>query len=532
MPAISGGDALALSLKSHDVNTIFGLPGVQIYGAMEGLYNQSEIEFITTRHEQAATYMADGFSRSSGQVGVSLVVPGPGIQNASAGIGTAYAASSKVLSISGQIPRDMIGVDRGLLHEINDQLDLIKPITKWSKRVLYASEIPEAVTDAFYHLNTGRPRPVHIEIPPEALTESTDFSLPEKGNYTQTPPSKQSLKNAVSLIHSAKNPLIIAGGGCISSNAGEQLMRFAELLQSPIITTPEGKGSIDERHPLSIGSLRTRNDPYNSLISNHDLIIAIGTRLSFPEILSDQDVLQIDIDPEEIGRNYKNTQGVIGDASLSLFEINNEIEHKLSSNQDRYSEIVKLRDYRLSDDMRVSPHDEYVKAIRSALPENGIFVSGMTQVGYYSRGFFPTYYPRTFFTSSYFGNLGYAFPFALGAKVANPDKPVLAITGDGGFMFNVQELSTAVRYGINTITILFNDNAFGNVKRDQETLYNGHTIGSDLLNPDFMKLSESFGVIGIQATSPKDLKNAIISSLDSKKPVLIEVPYGPTPYPF
>lgn len=532
MPTIPGGDALALSLKNHGVDTIFGLPGVQIYGAMEGLYNHPEIEFITTRHEQAATYMADGYSRSTGKVGTSLVVPGPGLQNASAGIGTAYAASSKVLSISGQIPRDMIGVERGLLHEINDQMDLIKPITKWSKRVLYASEIPEAISDAFYQLNTGRPRPVHIEIPPEALTESTDLALPEKEIYPQSYPSNESVLNAASLINSAKNPLIIAGGGCISSNAGEQLIRFAEILQAPIITTAEGKGTIDERHPLSIGSLRTRNDPYNSLISKHDLIVAVGTRLSFPEILSEQDVLQLDIDPKEIGRNYKKTTGVIGDASLSLFEINNEIEHDLSSNQNRYSEIENLRHFRHAENMRVNPHDEYLKAIRTALPENGIFVSGMTQVGYYSRAFFPTYSPRTFFTSSYFGNLGYAFPFALGAKVANPDKPVVAITGDGGFMFNVQELSTAARYGINTITILFNDNAFGNVKRDQKTLYDGHTIGSDLLNPNFMKLSESFGVIGIQASSPQDLENAIISSLDSTKPVLIEVPYGPTPYPF
>ena len=276
---MTGGDALAASLHREGVRVIFGLPGVQTYHAMDGLHRQPEIRFITTRHEQAAGYMADGYARASGEIGTALVVPGPGLQNASAAIGTAYAASSPVLVVSGQVPRDLIGVDRGVLHEVNDQLDIIRPVTKWASRVLEATDIPAAVHEAFYQLKTGRPRPVEIEIPPETLSDQPDIELLEPGKHEAQPAAHDAIEHAARLLADARNPIIFVGGGAVSSGASDALVAVAEHLQAPVIATSEGKGVITDRHYLSIGTLRLRNDPLRERLRDHDVILAVGTRM-------------------------------------------------------------------------------------------------------------------------------------------------------------------------------------------------------------------------------------------------------------
>ena len=283
MARMTGGQALAKSLYLQGVRVIFGLPGVQLYHALDGLAEEPGIRFITTRHEQATTYMADGYSRAGGEgIGTAMMVPGPGLQNASAGIGTAYAASSPILVISGQIERDLIGVDRGILHEVNDQLDTIRPVTKHARRVLDPAEIPAAVHEAFYHLKTGRPRPVEIEIPPETLAEVADVELPEPEEYPRPAADAPAVQRGAEILAGAGNPLIWAGGGVISAGAGEALRRVAEHLQAPVITTPEGKGALSERHPLALGSHRLRNDPVARDDPHFDAILAVGTRMANP----------------------------------------------------------------------------------------------------------------------------------------------------------------------------------------------------------------------------------------------------------
>ena len=310
MAKMTGGQALAKSLYREGVRVIFGLPGVQLYHLLDGLYDEPGIRFITTRHEQATAYMADGFARASGGIGTALVVPGPGLQNASAAIGTAYAASSPILVVAGQIQRELIGVDRGMLHEVNDQLDTIRPITKWAERVLEPTKIPEAVHEAFRQLQTGRPRPVEIEVPPETLEEEADIELLEPGIFERLPADGDRIRQAASLISAAKSPLLYVGGGAVSSDAGEALVQVAEFLQAPVICTAEGKGAISDRHYLSLGSARFRRDIF---MADHDLVLAVGTRLAVPGQLS-QKVVQIDIDEAEIGRNYADTFGLVGDA--------------------------------------------------------------------------------------------------------------------------------------------------------------------------------------------------------------------------
>jgi len=532
MVKMTGGQALAKSLYREGVRVIFGLPGVQLYHMMDGLYDEPGIRFITVRHEQATTYMADGYARASGEIGTALMVPGPGLLNASAGIATAYSASSPVLVVSGQIERDHIGGDRGMLHEVNDQLDAIKPVTKWAHRILDPAEVPEAVHQAFHHLKNGRPRPVEIEIPPETLAEVADVELLEPEAPRTVAASKDQIEAAAEALAGASNPLIWAGGGVISSQGSEALTKLAEHLQAPVVTTAEGKGAISDHHPLALGALWLRNDTIASKDNGHDVILAVGTRLVTSQWLDGQRVVQIDVDPEELGRNYENTLRVEGDARLTMEAILTAVAAKMPARSDRSAQVAAQKAQRSNDIIKVEPQGELLQAVRNAMPEDGILISGMTQLGYYSRAHYPVYEPRTFITSSYSGNLGYAYPTALGAKVAQPGKAVVCLSGDGGFMFNSQEMATAVQHNINVVVVVFNDNAFGNVKRDQMNQFNGRTIGADLHNPDFVKLAEAYGAKGFLANGPAELESTLKEALTLDSPVLIEVPVGPMPSPF
>ena len=532
MSEMTGGQALVRSLYREGVRVIFGLPGVQLYHAMDALYDEPGIRFITTRHEQATAYMADGYARASGGVGTALVVPGPGLLNAGAGLSTAYAASSPVMMVSGQIERDLIGVNRGMLHEIDDQLDAVRPLTKWARRVLDPAEVPEAVHEAFHHLKNGRPRPVEIEIPPETLAEVSDIELLEPEAPRPARPDSERIAAAAKMLANAANPLLWVGGGAIASEASEPLRKLAEHLQAPVITTAEGKGAISDRHPLSLGSLWLRNDTVAHPSSGHDLVLAVGTRLAFPAWLGGQQVVQIDIDPEELGRNYENTYGIHGDARMSLEALHSAVAAETPARADRSAEVAAERAGRTEAKITVEPQESFLEAVREALPDDGILIAGMTQLGYYSRAYFPVYEPRTFITSSYSGNLGYAYPTALGAKVAQPDRAVVALSGDGGFLFNSQELSTAVAHGINAVVVVFNDNAYGNVMRDQVNRFSGRVIGAELHNPDFVKLAEAYGANGVRAHTPEELESALSKCLTYDVPSLIEVPVGPMPTPF
>ena len=529
---MTGGQALIRSLYREGVQVVFGIPGVQMYHAVDPILDEPGMRFITVRHEQATAYMADGFTRAGGGTGTAMVVPGPGLLNASAAIGTAYAASSPILVVSGQVDRDLIGVDRGILHEVNDQMDAIRPVTKAAYRVLNAADVPAAVHEAFRQLRTGRPRPVEIEIPPETLAEIADIDLVEPGDYRREAASDADVERAARVLAGAKNPLIWAGGGVMSSGASDALLRVAEHLQAPVMTTHEGKGAIPDSHYLSMGSLKSRGDDFRNHLPHHDVFLAVGTRFATAMLTHDAQVVQIDVDPDEIGRNFANTVGVLGDARGSLEKLADALADAMPPAESKRAMLDKLRAARFGPALRIEPLDSYMHAVRAAIPPDGFLVAGVTQLGYYSRLFYAVEQPGTYLTSSYFGNLGYAWPTALGAKVAQPDRAVVCISGDGGFLFNSQELATAVQYGINAIAIVFNDNAYGNVMRDQADRFNGRVIGSQLHNPDFMKLADAYGARGIRVDSAPALEAALRDAINANDaPTLIEVPFGPVASP-
>ena len=537
----TGGEALVESIKAKGVEVVFGIPGVQLYHLMDAFYKHQDVRFIITRHEQGAAYMADGYARASGKEGVCVVVPGPGLLNASAAIGTAYSASSPVLVLTGQINKDFIGIEGGELHEIHDQIDVIKPITKSAERVLDASQVSGAVDRAFYALRTGRPRPVEIEIPPDTLEEKFDDSDYKINNqeYPLLYPEEEKLFEAAKLLSESKKTIVLVGGGVISSGASDSLTKLVDYIQSPVFTTQSGKGAFSAKHPLSMGSTGFGTKSLSEITRGYDVVLAVGTRFHGVGLEDGVKLIHIDVDSEEIGRNYPATVGVNSDAKVALDLLYPIIESRISRKASRHEEVRRHREKSSIAFNSVEPQASFLKAIRNSVPDNGIVVQGVTQIGYYARVYYDAYEPRSYITSNYFGNLGYVFPTALGAKVACPNKAVVAISGDGGFLFNSQELATAVKYGINAVVLVFNDNAYGNVKRDQSNLFSGSVIGSDLLNPDFVKLAESYGAMGIRVSNAEELEKELGRVLEidrnnpsEAKPVLIEIPVGPMPQPW
>ena len=538
MRYMTGGQAVIETLKREGVECLFGIPGIQIMAIYDAMHGQQDIRPITVRHEQTAVYMADGYARIKGKPGVALVVPGPGVQNASAALGTAYACSSPVLLLAGQVETFNVGKNKGSLHEIVDQLDVVRPVTKWCHRVMDRDKIPSAIQEAMRQMAVGRPRPAYVEIPWDTVAGKSDVEFPDREYFPRLKPDREEIKRAARLLVSARRPLIWSGGGVISAEAQEELKTLAEKLGAPVATTAEGKGGIPESHPLSLGGAYYGFGAVRRAAATADIILAVGTRLTWqmrPGTAPNprQRLIHVDADPEVIGKNFPAEVALVADAKEGLRALLEEIEGKaISRERWAFPELEEYREKHRAWLRREAPlQSEMIAKIRSVLGEEAILVSGITNIGYWCNLAYPVFRPRTYLTSSYFATLGYAFPTALGAKVAAPDKPVVCVTGDGGFLYAAGELATAVQYGINLVTIVFNDQAFGSTKSDQQRNYQGRIVETDLQNPDFVKLAEAFGAKGMK-TDPEKLDRALTRALECRRPVVIEVPIPTLVPPF
>jgi acetolactate synthase-1/2/3 large subunit len=522
MPRMTGAHALVKSIMAHGVDTIFGLPGVQMDPFFNALHDERNgIRVIHSRHEQGAAYMAFGYAQSTGRVGAYAVVPGPGLLNSTAALATAYGCNTPVLCVSGQIPSAMIGRDLGMLHEIPDQLAILRGLTKWAARIDHASEVADKTREAFRQLRTGRPRPVALEMAMDVMAAEAEIALPEAGPApAPLAPDPDAIAAAAKLLGAAKKPMIFVGGGIFGAEA--ELLELAEALQAPVVSWRSGKGAVSDAHYLSLSQLAGHR-----LWPETDVVLAVGTRIRQWAAWGADDalkVVRIDIDPTEMNRPLKPAVAVVADARLALAALIPALAKHNAKHPSRRDELAAVKAGVARDCAKLQPQMAYLEAIRAELPEDGFFVEELTQIGYVARLAFPVYRPRTFVTTGYQGTLGFGFASALGVKVANPDKTVLSVSGDGGFMYNVQELATAVRHGIGVVAVVFNDNAFGNVRRMQRDLYGGRVIASDLHNPDFVKLAELFGATGLRAASPAELRQALRRAFKQPGPVLIEVP--------
>lgn len=532
MQRLTGGEAVVKSLLRQGIETIFGLPGVQNDYFYNALFDErGKIRLIHTRHEQGAAYMALGYALSTDRVGVYNVVPGAGFLNTTAALSTAYGANAKVFCLTGEIPSQSIGRGIGLLHEIPDQLGVMRSLTKWAAHVASPAEAPTIIAEAFRQLESGRPRPVGVQIPMDVLALKTAVTLNTPSLDPFRPPvDLDAAEQASKRLGQSQRPVIFVGGG--AQNASEEVRQLAEMLEAPVISFSMGRGVMDSRHYLSQFYPAGR-----FLLDDADVVLAIGTRLERPsqrwEVEMGDRLIKIDIDPAEHGRTAQPTISLVADAREAVAALVELLPKYNRSRVSRKEEMEALNGRVTQLTNRLAPQKEIVTAIREVLPEDGIFVDEVTQIGFASRIIMPVYKPRTFISPGYQGTLGWGFATALGVKVAHPNKSVLSVTGDGGFMFNVQELATAVQHKIGLVTLLFNDGAFGNVRRMQKELHGNRLIASDLKNPDFVKMAEAYGAQGIRVETMEGLKTAVERGFNTPDvPTLIEVPVGEMPSPW
>src|SRR5438874_3227699 len=522
MAAATGGEAIVSGLVAHGVDTVFGLPGAQIYGLFDA-FQQAQLKVIGARHEQACGYMAYGYARSTGRPGVFSVVPGPGVLNAGAALLTAFGANEPVLCLTGQVPTQFLGNGRGQLHEMPDQLATLRSFVKWADRIEYPDAASTLVSRAFQEMRSGRRGPVALEMPWDVFTLRAQTTAAKPFELFPAPqPDPDRIKAAAALIANSKTPMIFVGSGAIP--ARDEILELAEVIDAPVVAFRSGRGIVSTAHELGL----TMAAAYR-LWPNTDLMIGIGTRMELPTMSrwpfrpAGMKSVRIDIDPSEM-RRLTPDAAVVADARAGTKELLQAVRktgYKKTSG--RRTAIREASKAALQEIQQVQPQMAYLNILREVLPDNAIVTDELSQVGFASWYGFPVYEPRTFISSGYQGTLGSGFPTALGAKVANPDRPVVAITGDGGFMFGVQELATAVQFNIGVVTLVFNNNSYGNVRRDQRERFEGRVVASDLVNPDFVKLAESFGVAAARVTSPETFRPTLEKALAHGAPYLIAI---------
>lgn len=519
----TGGDLVVAGLKRWGVEVMFGVPGVQLDQLFDGLARGGEgIRLIHTRHEQGAAYMALGYAMVTGRPGVCAVVPGPGVLNAGAALSTAYACNARVLCLTSTINSALIDRRHGALHEIDDQSGLLRGLTKWTARASHASDIPALVDEAFRQLLIGRPRPVALEIPPDILAQLTVATYADAKPMLTTPPVDAALiEQAAQIAAAAKQPMIVVGGG--AQGAGASIRRLAALLQAPIVSRNMGRGVVDDDDEFALPAAAALDR-----WADVDVVIGIGTRLQQLRewgVDAGLKVIRIDLDQAEMTRVAPPAVAILADAAKGADALADALAAHRLAQASRADEIAESREAFRADVRRdMAPQMAYVDAIRTAMADDDVLVDEMTQVAYVARYGLPVRRPRTFVNSSYQGTLGYGFATALGAQIGAGPRRVVSINGDGGFLYTMPELATAVLHQIPLIAVVFTDGAFGNVRRIQQGSYGGRLIASQLHNPDFVALAENFGAVGIRAEGPDALRAAIERAREIDSPVLIEVP--------
>ena len=516
----SGGDALVAGLKAHDIHTVFGLPGAQIYGLFDA-FHRGGMRVVGARHEQACGYMAFGAARATGRSAAFAVVPGPGVLNAGAAALTAFGCNEPVLCLTGQVPLTFLDAGLGHLHEMPNQLVTLRGFYKRAERVEHPSVAAHVLADVMRTMSSGRKGPGVLEMPWEVFSQRAELGQAARLDVPPPPAATpDDVSKAAALIADSRAPMIFVGSG--ATHAHDAVRRLAERIQAPVVAFRSGRGIVSNAHALGL----TVAEAYE-LWSQTDLAIGIGTRMEVPRWRwpyqpLNQKTIRIDIDPSEMRRGRPDI-ALVADAAVATELLLTEVERVDKRRRDRWSDIQSVREKVALQVAEIQPQVDYLKAMRDVLPPETIVTDELSQVGFTSWYAFPVYAPRTFLSSGYQGNLGSGYPTALGAKVAMPDRPVVAICGDGGFLFGVQELATAAQYGIAVVALVFNNRSYGNVRRDQLTRFGGRVIGANLQNPDFVKLADAFGVQAARVSTPDQLRQTLERAVSANAPWLIEV---------
>ena len=525
-------EAVAATLIGHGLDTIYALPGVQNDLLFDALYKFSNrLRTIHTRHEQGAAYMALGAALATGKPQAFAVVPGPGLLNAGAALLTAFATNAPVLGLIGQIPIGDIGRDLGQLHEIRDQAGIVARLVDHSALIQKPEQASRATALALRSMHSGRPGPAALECSMDVWGKSGPVTLQTPLPVPDSKIDLSAVRKAAKLLGAAKQPLIICGGG--AQDASEEVTALSAMLQAPVLAFRRGRGVLDGRDPFSV-TLPLGRD----LWAEADVVLAVGTRLLIQfrqwSVGPEQKIIRIDADPKEHKRLHKPAVALTGDAAPILRGLLAELPKHNAKRVSRKAEMQERQAvWRKRFENKIGPQIAFLDVIRAELPEDGILVEDITQIVFAARVAYPVFKPRTYISPGFQDPLGLGFATALGAQCARPDVPVLAITGDGGFMFTATEMATAMRHRIPLVTLVFNDGAFGNVRRIQQERYGYRLIASDLTNPDFVAFGKSFGAEAVRANGPEELQLALRRAFAHRSgPTLIEVPVGELPSPW
>jgi acetolactate synthase I/II/III large subunit len=528
---MTAAEAVVATLVGHGLDAVYALPGLQNDALFDALFHFSDrLRTIHTRHEQGAAYMALGAALATGKPTAYAVVPGPGFLNSAAALLTAYSMNAPVLALIGQIPHDDIGRGLGYLHEIRDQTGIIKRLVDHTALIAKPQDASRATALALRAMQMGRPGPAAIECAIDVWGRSAPVTIHAP---LPIPPPKidsAAIRRAAKRLGAAKQPIIICGGG--AQDAAEEVTALSGALQAPVLGFRRGRGVLDSRDPLSVSLPLGRE-----LWGEADAVLAVGTRLLWPiqhwGVDRDLAVIRVDANPQEYDRLHKPAVALSGDAKPILQHL---VAELAAHNMKRASRKAAMQERQARWRKRMeklAPQIAFLEAMRAELPEDGIFVDEVTQIGFAARLLFPVYKPRTFLSPGYQDPLGWGFATALGAQHARPDVPVVAISGDGGFLFTATELATAMRHNIPLVTIVFNDGAYGNVRRIQEERYGNRLIGSDLTNPDFVAFAKSFDAAAARAHTPEALRTELRRAFARRDvPTVIEVPLGAMPSPW
>jgi acetolactate synthase-1/2/3 large subunit len=529
MARMTTAEAVIESLLQHGIDTLYALPGVHNDHLFDAAHKAGDrLRVIHARHEQTAAYMALGAALVTGKPQAFAVVPGPGLLNASAALLTAYGMGAPVIALVGQIASFAIDQGHGHLHEIHDQLGLLRHITRHAARIRTPHEAPALVDEAIRIACGGRSGPVALECAIDVWGSAAEVAFPPLAPPAVPPIDLVAVQRAAEVLGKAERPLIVVGGGALG--AGPQVQAVAEALQAPVSSFRRGRGVIPTTHPLAVSFTEG-----HALWKDADAVLAIGTRLYWQQSVWGVDdklpIVRLDIDPEEINRFRRPACALVGDAATVLPALLAELPAHNHA-RDRTAELAAVRagfDERLA---RIAPQMAFLRAIRAALPADGIYVEEVTQVGFASRLAFPVPAPRTFLSPGYQDTLGWGYGTALGAQAAAPGRKVVLATGDGGFMYQAAELATAMRHKLPVVVVVFDDGAFGNVRRIQQEHYGNRLIACDLTNPDFVKFAESFGMAAFRADTPERLEEALRQAFALDAPALVHVKVGPLPSPW
>jgi acetolactate synthase-1/2/3 large subunit len=530
MQRMTGGRAVAMALKTEGVDHVFGIVGTHDCPLFDGVFDDPAFKVVTVRHEQGASLMAAGYARASGKIAACFVVPGPGLTNALTGIGMAYSESAPMLVFGGQNTLAQLEREGGHFHELANSVAVAGSVCGYATRAAAPGDVPRVVREAMRAIRCRRPRPAYIEMPLDVQGGEAEIAPLPPERYSRPAGDPAAIARAADALKSAKRPFVFAGGGVENAGATASLVRLAELLGAPVVTSVFGRGAISDRHPLALGDGWGRFNLYDELLTQADLVLVVGSRI---DIVSDwnlgarfpQRIVQVDIDPLVVGQRRPVEVGIVGDAALVL----DALIQQLDSGRGRApwfdAEGFRGRK-RTALKERAGPVVEVVDALRGALPDDTIFVDDLTLVGYWMPLLMPIYQPRTLIHPGTYGTLGYSLPAAIGAKLACPKQPVVSICGDGGFLFTMQELATASALNLDLTVLVFNDNAFGAIRQYQDRVFAGRHIGAALKNPDFVKLGEAFGAKSARVEA-KDLGAAVRRAHQAGGLWLIEVPFAP-----